>query len=401
MTWQLAPLGDVLRLRAPDTSVDPTTAYQFAGVYSFGRGVFRGVERKGNEFSYRTLTRLREGQFVYPKLMAWEGAFGVVPAACSGCYVSPEFPVFEVNAHLLLPRFLDLYFRIPGVWESVSGGSAGTNVRRRRLHPKGLLRLQMPLPTLSEQQRVVDTVDGIAGKIQVARNLRLQTDQETTSIIVAEEMAVWPDESLAASVRTLDDVTTFLARGRQTRQGPSNHYLIKTQHVQMGRYVNSTITLSPEAAAKVNDAALAQSGDILIACSAAGCLGRVALYSDGTHMSSTDSHVAIARANPNLICPKYLYAYLRGAQGQVQLRSREKGDWKREKVGFRLTELNVADLRKVPVPVPSPAEQQRIVDYIEAVRAKVDGLKTMQSKVAAELDALLPAVLDRAFRGEL
>jgi type I restriction enzyme S subunit len=258
----------------------------------------------------------------------------------------------------------------------------------------------MPLPPLSEQHRIVDTVDGIAMKIQAARTLRLQTDQETTSIIAAEEMAVWPEESLA-SARTLNDVTTFLARGRQTRQGASNHYLIKTQHVQMGRYVNSTITLSPEAAVKVNDSALARPGDILIACSAAGCLGRVALYSDGTRRSSTDSHVAIARASGNLISPQYLYAYLRGAQGQVQLRSREKGDWKREKVGFRLTELNVADMRKVPVPVPSPAEQRRIVDYVESVRAKVDGLKSLQGKMAAELDALLPAVLDRAFRGKL
>jgi hypothetical protein len=97
----------------------------------------------------------------------------------------------------------------------------------------------------------------------------------------------------------------------------------------------------------------------------------------------------------------YRLRCLRGAQGQVQLRSREKGDWKREKVGFRLTELNVADMRKVPVPVPSPAEQRRIVEYVEKVRSKVDTMRTLQAKTAAELDAMLPAVLDRAFRGEL
>ena len=208
LVWQLATLGDVLRLRTPDTPVDPTAAYRFAGVYSFGRGVFRGIERKGNEFSYRALTRLREGQFVYPKLMAWEGAFGVVPANCSGCYGSPEFPVFEVNTLRLLPRFLGLYFQIPVVWESASGGSTVTNVRRRRLHPTDFLRLQMPLPPLSEQQRVVDTVDGIATKIRAARMLRLQTDQETTAIIAAEEMAVWPAESLA-SPRTLNPSHSF------------------------------------------------------------------------------------------------------------------------------------------------------------------------------------------------
>jgi len=35
------------------------------------------------------------------------------------------------------------------------------------------------------------------------------------------------------------------------------------------------------------------------------------------------------------------------------------------------------------------------------VKAKVDALKARQAETAAELDALLPAVLDRAFKGEL
>jgi type I restriction enzyme S subunit len=83
------------------------------------------------------------------------------------------------------------------------------------------------------------------------------------------------------------------------------------------------------------------------------------------------------------------------------LRSREKGDWKREKVGFRLTELNVADMRKVPVPVPSLPEQRWIVEYVEKVRSRVDSMKDLQVKTAAELDAMLPAILDRAYRGEL
>ena len=62
----------------PDIQVDPGTEYQFAGVYCFGKGVFRGQRRVGNEFAYRRLTRLNLGDFLYPKLMAWERAFGIV-----------------------------------------------------------------------------------------------------------------------------------------------------------------------------------------------------------------------------------------------------------------------------------------------------------------------------------
>jgi hypothetical protein len=33
--------------------------------------------------------------------------------------------------------------------------------------------------------------------------------------------------------------------------------------------------------------------------------------------------------------------------------------------------------------------------------AKLDALKRLQAETAAELDALLPAILDKAFKGEL
>jgi type I restriction enzyme S subunit len=41
------------------------------------------------------------------------------------------------------------------------------------------------------------------------------------------------------------------------------------------------------------------------------------------------------------------------------------------------------------------------VSELDALQTEVDGLKRLQAETAAELDALLPAVLDRAFRGEL
>ena len=38
---------------------------------------------------------------------------------------------------------------------------------------------------------------------------------------------------------------------------------------------------------------------------------------------------------------------------------------------------------------------------LDDLQAKVDALKRVQAETAAELDALLPSVLDRAFKGEL
>ena len=38
---------------------------------------------------------------------------------------------------------------------------------------------------------------------------------------------------------------------------------------------------------------------------------------------------------------------------------------------------------------------------VHALRAEVDALKRLQAETAAALDALLPSILDRAFKGEL
>lgn len=154
---ELTPMSDLVSLRRPDVRVEKDMVYQFAGVYSFGRGVFKALAKSGADFAYRTLTRLHEGDFVYPKLMAWEGAFGAVPAECDGCVVSPEFPVFEARQERVLPEVLDTYFRDPNVWPAISGASTGTNVRRRRLNPRDFLAYRMPLPnrTTQEQLRAV------------------------------------------------------------------------------------------------------------------------------------------------------------------------------------------------------------------------------------------------------
>ena len=99
--------------------------------------------------------------FVYPKLMAWEGAFGIVPPECDGFVVSTEFPGFEVNRDRVLPEVLDVHFRNPALWASIGGASTGTNVRRRRLNPQDFLDLDLPLPPMERQRLLAKTHAGV------------------------------------------------------------------------------------------------------------------------------------------------------------------------------------------------------------------------------------------------
>lgn len=69
--------------------------------------------------------------------------------------------------------------------------------------------------------------------------------------------------------------------------------------------------------------------------------------------------------------------------------------------GSTFREITLGRLRQLLVPLPPPSEQRRIVAELDELQAEVDRLKALQAQTAAEIDALLPAILDRAFKGEL
>lgn len=169
-------MRDLVRLRAPDIAVEADGTYQFGGVYSFGRGVFRAQTRSGMEFAYPRLTRLRTGDFVYPKLMAWEGAFGVVPPECDGCVVSTEFPVFEVFQEKVYPEVLDIHFRSPEVWPEISRASTGTNVRRRRLNPNDFMDYRMPLPSRKTQESLRNVKNAVVALKHLQTEIAFELD---------------------------------------------------------------------------------------------------------------------------------------------------------------------------------------------------------------------------------
>ena len=175
----MIPMRELVKLREPDVVVRSEEVYPFAGIYCFGRGIFKGQQKSGMEFAYPRLTRLQTGNFVYPKLMAWEGALGVVPADCDGLMVSTEFPVFEVDESRVFPEVLDVYFRTPSIWPALAGASTGTNVRRRRLNPSDFLNYRMPLPSKPVQEKLHQ----VKSRADSVRKLQSETAAELAALL--------------------------------------------------------------------------------------------------------------------------------------------------------------------------------------------------------------------------
>jgi type I restriction enzyme S subunit len=58
-------------------------------------------------------------------------------------------------------------------------------------------------------------------------------------------------------------------------------------------------------------------------------------------------------------------------------------------------------IKNLEITIPPLSEQRRIVVELDALQTEVNTLKHLQAETATELDALLPAILDKAFKGEL
>ena len=66
-----------------------------------------------------------------------------------------------------------------------------------------------------------------------------------------------------------------------------------------------------------------------------------------------------------------------------------------------LASINQAQLREFPVRFPAKARQAAIVAEIGGLHQRIEKLLQAQRESEQELEAMLPAALDRAFRGEM
>jgi type I restriction enzyme, S subunit len=169
MSLPARALGDVLHPASVSVSVEPEDDYPIAGIYSFGRGLIRRPTIRGSETSYAKLSRLRAGQLTMSKLNAWEGALAVVPEEFDGSYVSPEYPVFEIDRDQAVPTYIAHLVTWPGLWDRLT--PRGSMVRRKRTNPATLLATNAPLPRLDEQRRIATRLDSMLDKCSRAAKL--------------------------------------------------------------------------------------------------------------------------------------------------------------------------------------------------------------------------------------
>lgn len=391
--WPTVRLGEVLKEHDSSVPVSQLNEVNLAGVYSFARGLFKRGPMLPGDTSYKSYNRLVADDFVISVPKAWEGALARVTPEFEGWFLSPVFPTFRANRERLEPRFLEWFCKRVSVWTQLQGKSRGIGARRESVHPDQFLSLEIPLPPLAEQRRVVARIEELAAQIHEARTLRHQATEETSVLVTRSTEKVFAEACVSFASEPLG--THVKLQGGYAFK--SDEYLeTGLPIVRIANLENETVHTSgspcmPEDRLGEFNRFVLNPGDILVAMTGA-TTGKLGIVPENCGTWLLNQRVGrFLPKKPDELEPKYVYWLARGVQKHILETA----------YGGAQPNISPNDIEAMKFPFPPLAEQRRIVAELDALQAEVDALKRLQAETATELDAMLPAILDRAFKGEL
>ena len=169
------PLYNAIEENTEEVVVDPSKSYEFAGVYGFGKGIFKRQFLEGNNTSYKVFHRLHENDLVISKVKGWEGAIALVPKEFEGLFLSPQYPTFKAKEGINI-KYISEYCKHPKVWQDLLNKSKGIGARRNSISVPTFLSLEIPLPELEVQNKIVDALEKLTQlkANQIALNKKLE-----------------------------------------------------------------------------------------------------------------------------------------------------------------------------------------------------------------------------------
>lgn len=387
--WPAVKLAHVLEPAQRPEVVDATREYRLLGVRLESRGPFLREIKTGAETSAKTLFRVRAGDFIYSRLFAWRGAFGVIPPQLDGCYVSNEFPIFVSHDGGVDPQYLNYWFRLPAILERIAADCTGsTPLTRNRYKEHFFLELEIPLPPIEEQRQVVEKLDQLAVKTQRIGRL--------SSIIAGEAVALWRvelecrfAEPSAARVRLEDACEAVIDNLHTTPRYTGDDFAcVRSQDVGWGSINYGTALRTDETEfLQRTRRAEPRAGDIVYVRE--GDIGRCAVV-DGSHRFSLGQRVMMLRPDADTVNSDYLmFQLMSPAVLDEQVLASQMGTTSRH--------INVKVLRSVMVVIPPLHRQMKVVASLRRLAGLQAVSDRLRSHVRMETDVLSASALSTGF----
>lgn len=239
----------------------------------------------------------------------------------------------------------------------------------------------LPAP-LTDVRRIVAKIDHLAAKIEEARITGIENDAEADRLIMSAFRQITKD----APVMRLRDIAPL--ERRPAAINPLQDYPgVSVRSFGRGTFHNPPLLGSELTWEKPH---LVKAGDILISNIKAweGAIAVARSEDDGRY----GSHRYLTCVPvPEVATARFVCFYLLAPEGLGFVGEASPGSADRNRT------LSAKALLEIPVPVPAFKRQLWFGQLCE----RVDEIKQCRQDTAAELDALLPSILDKAFNGEL
>ena len=390
-SWQPTKLFKALAPVSRPEAVDPTKEYRLLGIRLDGGGPFLRETITGSQSAATKLSKVEAGDFIYSRLFAWRGAFGVIASPFDGCYVSGEFPTFRPIQDILDTEFLRLWFRLPSTIKQVEENCTGsTPLTRNRFKENFFLDLEIPLPPLPEQQRIVARIEALAAKIEEARELNNKKAKDLDHLLICmahrndlddekKAQKSWRKIRLEAVLTLLDDSQPVYADKSYQNLGIYSFGRGLFHKTPIDGALTSAKTLR-----KVKKGQFIYSR--LFAFE-----GAYGMVTDDFDERFVSNEYPTFDCQPSHIRCEFLSAYFKSPLTWELMAVGSKG------LGHRRQRVQPEQILGHEIWLPPMKWQNQIAE----AQSKLSDLYKHQTGCNNELGALLPSILDKAFRGGL
>lgn len=282
--------------------------------------------------------------------------------------------------------------------------SLGSGSTFREVSGSRLKEVEIPLPPLEIQRKIVKKIEELFAKISQAKSLRESAIQDTNNLIPATLSKIFEEGKLKGwkgkELNELCDLQNGFAFKSSDYIKDSNTLNIRMSNIRPSGIFdpNHNIRFLPDFYVDKYSSFLLNEGDLVIAMTDMATdpkiLGIPTLVRNlnGRNFLLNQRVGKLFDFSPSIYIP-FLKHYL--SMQKVKEYYKNKGG------GGLQINISKKDILSVQVPVPPIAEQKKIVERMDAVTQKVRELQQLQSETTANLTALKQSILHQAFEGRL
>lgn len=321
-------------------------------------------------------------------VIAWDGAnAGTVSCNLEGHIGSTLAILRPIESKTLSPVFLSRFLQ--GNFDYLKKTATGATIPH--VSKDVLTSLQIPIPPLAEQERIVKLLD----EADELRKLRAQADQLTADLISALFYEMFGENAKKpydrVKLEQIAEVVSGVAKGRKfNRRRPVEVPYLRVANVQAGHLDLSEIKTIQALPEEVEELAL-RKGDVLLTEGGDfDKLVRGAMLEQDLPNCIHQNHVFRVRVEQSKLNPAYFAKFLLTGEARGYF----LGCAKRT---TNLASINMTQLRALPVLLPPLTLQNEFAARVSEIRAMQDE----QSASRRRLEHLFQSLLHRAFQGQL